>query len=217
MTSWLSRRKSKYVTRNQNNLEAHSAGAMETFFNENFFRSLITTFLGAIFAILVAIGGWWLSGRESRQAASLRRRQLADALRESLEFNLKIAHSASEISDQIFLTLNVDTSIFEATRSLKYEVMSDINLSRDIDVIGYRLSSLSRQIELRFEMEFSGSFLAYSGRNQLREALSRVIRAAGASLIDYESDKDVLNRLEEMAGPKSPVKDGEPSTRSTVV
>ena len=88
---------------------------MEPFFNADFFRSLITTFLGAVLAILVAVLGWWLSGRERRKSASLRRSQLAQALGESLEFNLEIAKSASEISDQDVLTVNIELSLLETT------------------------------------------------------------------------------------------------------
>jgi hypothetical protein len=73
-------------------------------------------------AILAAIGGWWLGGKQRRRADPLRRSQLAQALAESLEDNLGLARSASQLREQGIVTVNVDLSLLEATRTLKYEV-----------------------------------------------------------------------------------------------
>jgi|TARA_B100000315_G_scaffold254014_2_gene294118 hypothetical protein len=171
---------------------------MEPFFNQDFFRSLATTFLGAMLAILAAIGGWWMGGNQRRKADSLRRSQLAHALAETLEDNLGLARSASQLRDQGILTVNVDLSLLDATRTLKYEVFQDINLSRDIDEIDYQLASLHRLIALRFEMEYSGTILAFSGRNQLRTNLSTLIRERGKEPLEYEKRTQVVRRLKRM-------------------
>ncbi|HJN87323.1 MAG: hypothetical protein QGH97_10755 [Dehalococcoidia bacterium] len=179
---------------------------MEPFFNQDFFRSLTTTFLGAMFAILAAIGGWWIGGNQRRKADSLRRSQLAHALAETLEDNLGLARSASQLRDQGLLTVNVDLSLLDATRTLKYEVFQDINLSRDIDEIDYQLASLHRLIALRFEMEYSGTILAFSGRNQLRTSLSSLIRERSEEPLEYERRTQLVRRLKRIAAARSRVR-----------
>jgi hypothetical protein len=180
---------------------------MEPFFNQDFFRSLATTFLGAMFAILAAIGGWWLGGKQRRKADSLRRSQLAHALAETLEDNLGLARSASQLRDLGLLTVNVDLALLGATRILKYEVFQDINLSRDIDEIDYQLASLNRLIALRFEMEYSGTILAFSGRNRLRTNLSALIRERSKEPLEYERRTQVVRRLKRMVSARSRVRE----------
>ena len=169
------------------------------FLNADFFRSLVTTFVGALLAIGTAVGGWWLSGRRRRKAAAVRRGQLAYALAQSLEHDLEIAKAASELPEDKILTVNVDLSLIEATRSLKYDVFGDIDLSRDIDEVGYQLASLRRLLELRLEMEYSGSVLAFTGLNQMRKGLNDLIRERAKKAQEYESGKQVARRLKEMA------------------
>ena len=176
---------------------------MEPFFNLDFFRSLATTFLGAMFAILAAIGGWWLGGKQRRKADALRRSQLAQALAETLEDNLGLARSASQLRDQGLLTVNIDLSLLDATRTLKYEVFQDINLSRDIDEIDYQLASLHRLIALRFDMEYSGTILAFSGRNQLRTNLNTLIRERGKEPLEYERRRQVVRRLKRIVNTRA--------------
>jgi len=176
----------------------------DPFFNDDFFRSLITTFFGAGLAILTAFGLWWLSGWERRKEEARRRSRLAQALGENLEANLEIAKSASEIEDDAFLTVNIDLSLLEATRSLKYEVMGDIDLSRDIDEVGYQFSSLHRLIDVRFEMEYSGSTLSLSNIGRLRTNLNSVIRGRGTHAIQFESEKRVVRRFKKIGEPTSP-------------
>jgi|TARA_Y100000031_G_C8041011_1_gene301673 hypothetical protein len=176
---------------------------MEPFFNLDFFRSLATTFLGAMFAILAAIGGWWLGGKQRRKADALRRSQLAQALAETLEDNLGLVRSASQLRDQGLLTVNIDLSLLDATRTLKYEVFQDINLSRDIDEIDYQLASLHRLIALRFDMEYSGTILAFSGRNQLRTNLNTLIRERGKEPLEYERRRQVVRRLKRIVNTRA--------------
>lgn len=170
----------------------------EPFFNVDFIRSLVTTFLGAFFAILVAVGGWWLSGMSKRKESTTRRIRLAQALMTSVEFNLGIAKEATELSDKAFLTTNVDRSVLEGTLSLKYEIMNDINLNRDIDEFGHRISLLHKFIETSFEMEHSGSFVALRGTGGLRDRIATMIRDGGASAIQLEKDKQIIDRLQSL-------------------
>lgn len=171
---------------------------MDAYFNVDFFQSLVTTFLGAVLAILAAIGGWWLSGRESRRDTTLRRGQLAEALGQSLEHNLQIAKSASQISDQEVLMVNVDLSVLEATRPLKYDVLRDIDLSRDIDEVGYHLTSLHRLVDLCFELEYSGTMLASSRLSTIRAELNGLIRDRATRAVQHEASEQVVVRLKEM-------------------
>ena len=142
------------------------------------------------------------------RTALLRRKGLAQTLIESLEHNLELVRTTSLIEDRTRIDGNLNLSVLEATSSLKYEVMDDIVLSRDIDAIAWRLSYLQRQIEIRFEMEFSASFLEYSGRNRLRKELSSLIRSVADSTVRFELSKNVLGRLKEIA-PQSWAKEGE--------
>jgi hypothetical protein len=176
---------------------------MEPFFNQDFFRSLATTFLGAMLAILAAIGGWWLGGKQRRKADSVRRSQLAQAPAESLEDNLGLASSTSQLREEGILTVNVDLSLLDATRTLKYEVFQNINLSRDIDEIDYQLASLHRLIAFRFDMEYSGTNLAFSGRNRLRTNLNALIRELGKEPLEYERRMQVVRRLKRMVTARS--------------
>ncbi|MBI2165311.1 MAG: hypothetical protein HYU29_02765 [Chloroflexi bacterium] len=169
-----------------------------SFFNDDFFRSLLTTFLGAVLAILTAFGGWWFSGKGKRKAAELRRSQLAKALSQSLEHNLELAKLASQLTEKQRLTVNVDLSVLEATRSLKYDILLDIDLSRDVDEVSYQLASLRRLIDLAFGFEFSTMSLAFTGRDQARADLYKLIRERGTKALQYEEGKQVLGRLQEM-------------------
>ena len=172
----------------------------EPFFNVGFLRSVVTTSLGAFLALLLAALGWWITGRAGRKSASRRRTQLVQALWETIEFNLEVAKEASEVVGNTYFAVNIDLSLLESTRSLKYEVLDDINLSRDVDEVSYQFSSLYRLIAIELEMEFSGSFLASSARTQKREEMTGLIRERGTKAIAYENGKDVVRRLKEIAG-----------------
>ena len=165
---------------------------------------MVTTFLGASVAILAALGLRWLAQNETRKAASRRRKQLAQALGKRLEFNLDIAKQATGLSDQGVLTgSNVDLSLLEATRSLKYEVIGDIKLSQDIDELGHHLTSLNRLIDLGFEIGYSGSFIAISGSHELRARLHALIRDQASEALEFERGNEVVLRLMDIVGPTS--------------
>lgn len=52
---------------------------------------------------------------------------------------------------------NVDVTLLESTASLKYEVLNDLVLCREVDELRFELVRLSRKVELLLKLEFDST------------------------------------------------------------
>jgi hypothetical protein len=172
-----------------------SAQVSEAFFNIDFFRSATTTFLGAGLALLIAVGVRWVATREGRRATATRRRQLASTLHDTIAHNLGIVGEAIELAEDAILVVNLDLSILDATQALKYELVADIELDRDIDELRYLLASLHRLLDLRLGIEYS-TMLSLSNIGSIRSNLNSLINDRGRRVKAYEAGKRILDRLQ---------------------
>ena len=166
----------------------------EAFFNIDFFRSLVTTSL----AILGAFFIWWLTGLKERQGAKTRRKHLAQALHERIEFSLNTVRKAINVPEGSFATTNVDLSLLDGIPSMKYEVLG-LEISTEIDALGYHLSSFHRFLDIRLQAESSGSISAMSNRKQLRDDSNQDLQRSGSEALEIEEEKQILKNLQSLA------------------
>ena len=171
----------------------------EPFFNLDFLRSTTTTFLGAGLALLIALGVRWLATREAGKTTGTRQRQLAMVLRDTIRQNLEIAEAAKDISDEQILDVNIDLSVLDSTQSLKYDLLGDIELNRDIDEVRFQLATLHRLVDLRLGVEYS-PLLAMSNLQSIRANLNSDIRDRARRAEEYEAGKQVVKRLQAIIG-----------------
>ena len=60
-----------------------------------------------------------------------------------------------ELNPEPVIFYNVDIQLLEGTCSLKYEIIDNLDLNRQLDSIRYELLHLHRKFELQLEIEFS--------------------------------------------------------------
>jgi hypothetical protein len=139
---------------------------MPQFFDVAFWKDFVSnisaTFLGVLLGIPAAL---WLDRsisrrrekqeREAKQAVERERLlELLRLLRETLERNREIIERMSkELTPDSLITYNVDPSLLDSTASLKYEIINDLDLNRQLDLLRYELQHLHRKVELRWEIE----------------------------------------------------------------
>lgn len=163
--------------------------------------SILGTFLGAVLGIPagLTVNRLW---RDRANAA--RREQLRTAILNAVTSN---AHLVDQIRDWTqgqdgCPSFNVDLSMFEATASLKYEVLDDFELCQAIDHLRFELSHLARKVDKLFDLEFDPSAsMSFSGNgsryNQLRPQL---IQAIGIHLDPiFKCIEELKSRLEPTA------------------
>lgn len=141
--------------------------------------SILGTFLGALIGIPA---GLLLDRILRKKADATRRQQLRTAILNAVISNADVVATLKGWNPQSHgcPDFNVDLSIFEATASLKYEVLDDFELCQEIDYLRFDLSLLARTIDKLFDLEFdpSASMSFGPGRptyNQLRPQLVNAI------------------------------------------
>jgi len=80
-----------------------------------------------------------------------------------------------ELKPEVVIFYNVDTQLLESTSSIKYEIIDDLNMNRQLDSIRYELLHLHRKIDLQLDIEYSaykamGNYMAR--RTQLIGAIT---------------------------------------------
>jgi len=95
----------------------------------------------------------------SHRVDKTRRDQLRAAIKNAVESN---AYVVGQITDWIEKPggtpfFNVDLPLLESTAALKYEVLGDIELCREIDHLRFELVHLSRKVDLLLDLEFNPS------------------------------------------------------------
>jgi len=175
--------------------------SMDAFFNIEFSRSLVTTFVGASLAIGAAFFLRYIAQKDSRKSLADRGKQLANILGPKIKSNIEIAKEFTDIEDTHAPSgVNIDLALLDSTRSLKYELLNDDELCWDIDQLAYNLAMLNQAIANGVAITLSGSFRALTGTQELRSGVFRHIRSAATESIEYESSKEIVSRLNQLAG-----------------
>jgi hypothetical protein len=121
---------------------------------------VITNILGIFLGALIGIpAGLALNHAWEHRVDSARRKQLRSALKETVDKNLYLIE---QIKDWLSTSggtpfFNVDLTLVEATATIKYEILNDIELCREIDTLRFELTHLSRKINVLLELEFNPS------------------------------------------------------------
>ena len=121
-----------------------------------FVNDILGIFLGALLGIPAGI---WLNSIKKNRADKTRKEQLKSAIKESVKKNVGLLKQIEEWITNPGGTpfFNVDLPLLESTANLKYEILHDINLCREIDHFRYELTHLSRKIDLLLGLEFDSS------------------------------------------------------------
>lgn len=141
---------------------------MSQFFDVSFWKDFLSNTLATLLGVFLGIpAALWLDRlisqqrekqeREAQQAAETERRlELLRLLRETLVRNRKIIERMSqELTTGSLITYNTDPLLLDSTASLKYEIIDDLDLNRQLDVLRYELQHLHRKVKLRWQLEFS--------------------------------------------------------------
>ena len=118
------------------------------FFNEDFWRSIVSTILGASASLAIAYGVYWCSQSKERTAKGNRRAAVADALAQTLATNMAVLKEFKQPDSQTVVYLWGETATLEGTSALRYEVLDDFDLSRVLDRILYMLTTFNRYQDL---------------------------------------------------------------------
>jgi len=151
-------------------------------FWQDFASNSLATLLGVLVGIPIAL--WlnrlltrWQESRKTSQEQALaaqQRRQLLQMLREALQKNRDlILQMEQQLRSKTVIFYNVDTQLLDATSSIKYEILDDLELSRLLDSIRYELLHLHRKVELQLETAYS----AFKAVDTYREMRDRLIQA----------------------------------------
>lgn len=116
---------------------------------------------GAIATIVIAARVFrWQREDQARRDATVqaeRRRQLLTALRLNIGDNRdRAAGIAEAVASQVVFT-NVDLSLLDATASLKYELLEDLDLCRRLDNLRAELRNAYTQIDQLRALDFDGT------------------------------------------------------------
>ena len=130
---------------------------------EEVLTNILGIFLGALLGIPAGLA---LNHAWEHRVDSAKRKQLRSALKESVDKNSyligQIRNWVSEPGGTPFF--NVDLTLLEATATLKYDILNDIALCREIDSLRYELTHLSRKIDVLLDLEFNpNARMAVSG------------------------------------------------------
>jgi len=118
--------------------------------------TILGTFLGALLGIL---GGLAINFLWSHHVDKTRRQQLRAAIKNAVESNAKLVEQMADWIAEPGCTpfFNVDLPLLESTAALKYEVLGDIGLCREIDHLRFELVHLSRKVDLLLDLDFDPS------------------------------------------------------------
>ena len=158
------------------------------FFTLGFWQDFVSNFIATLFGVVIGIPAALLINRlaskkqDEKETAYQReiflqkQNQLLQMFMETLQKNLEIIDRvADELRPEKVLIYNVDTQLLESTSSVKYEIVENIELNRQLDSIRYELLYLHHKIDLQFGIEFS-AYAAMSNYMGKRKELVGVIK-----------------------------------------
>ena len=118
-----------------------------------------------------------------------------------IESNIRFVEKIDTLGDDSMLSgENIDLSLLDATRSLKYEILDEDQLCQDIDELGYYLTLLNGSLAVGLEMTFSGTFLALSESTRIRGLHFVRIGQMATQAKEFATNKQIVQRLNEIAG-----------------
>jgi len=127
---------------------------------------IILSAVGVIVTVIaIVIPVWWdnrkkrieerINKQRDAEATNAKRLQLLNLLREAMRKNLQLVSQAEEELKQQIIFYNVDTVLLEATASMKYELITNVELNRLTDSVRYELEHLHRKVDLQLEIWIS--------------------------------------------------------------
>ncbi len=141
---------------------------------------IITLILGTALGACLGIPAGLLLDRILRKKAdATRRQQLRAAILNAVVSNADVVATLKDWIQHTdaWLSLNVDLSIFEATASLKYEVLDDFELCQAIDHLRFELSHLARTLDQLLDLDFHPSAkLSVSWPGGTKESMYNLLR-----------------------------------------
>lgn len=154
----------------------HETFVSDTFFNVEFGRALIATFIGVGGAILIALAVRLLDARARKGERTRQRRQLASALAVNAEGNLRLLttlpggllptmeenlrlakkhhEEGTSIPASYIYFEYFNTALLDATAARKYELGLGDGLSARLDEFHDRLANLNRLLLIRLQREY---------------------------------------------------------------
>jgi hypothetical protein len=137
------------------------------------FQQLTATFFGALLGIPSGMALYsWTALRSKRE----KRRQFLVMMKAALAKNyglLKQMEQDIEGPGKV-LYYTLDTSVLEATSSIKYELIDDLSVNQEIDGIRYELLHIQRKLQIHTETAFN-LFLSTGGGPERRDRLGKNI------------------------------------------
>jgi len=169
------------------------------FFDLSFWQSIVSN-LAATF-VGVALGVWTalsLEGRKTSKTAKQKKEQLITLLHGSLQKNLNLLEQMSKELPAQAIYYNVDIELLEATASLKYETIDDLDFNREIDQIRYELLHLHRKVDLQLQLAILG------GRPVVMDPVAMHSTLRASILSHIAPIKDAIRKmLEKMSASRS--------------
>lgn len=136
---------------------------------EQIWGNILGTFVGAVLGIPV---GCLVNSLSSKQINRTRRERLWAAIKETVIKNISLVGELEVYVRAGSPFINVDLSLLDSTANLKYEVLDDIDLCREIDDLRFELEHLSRMVDLLLSLDFNPSArLAINTQGRLYDQL----------------------------------------------
>ena len=122
-----------------------------SFFGLEFWQNLVTTILGAIIGILIAL---WLDRKSQRARKSQKTLQVLKLIHTSLEQNLKLIKQLEQGSniENLIPSYNLDLVLMNSVSAIKYELIDNTELLGKIDWAHYQIQHISRLVDGLWEV-----------------------------------------------------------------
>ena len=174
------------------------------FFNFGFWQNFVSNSLATVVGVVLGIPAalWinrWISNIEDqkerdrqKEIKAERCKDLLRLLRGALEKNQKLLEQMErEIRPDYVIFYNVDTQLLDATSSLKYEIIENLELNQLLDSIRYELLHLHRKVDLQLEITYS----AFQAISSYEESRKRLVEAILAHIPNIKSEIDEALRM----------------------
>ena len=123
-------------------------------------QEVITNILGIFLGALLGIpAGLALNHAWDKRVDASRRKQLLSALKGAVDKNGYLIGQIHEWVSKSGGTpfFNLDLTLLESTATIKYDLLADIDLCREIDYLRFELTHLSRKVDILLDLEFNPS------------------------------------------------------------
>ena len=129
-----------------------------TFFNQDFFQQLVTTFFGVAAGIPAAL---WIERKIQESSERAESQQLVTAIREAASKNLELANKLVSEFHRNGLShvplYPMDMTTLSATASRRYQLLKSVIACRRVDHAAYELVELDGKLKMLRDMSCEGS------------------------------------------------------------